>query len=316
MPYQESPYFETPPRTKFLWRYMTVDKFMAMLSEEALYFPNIYLYKDKYEGRLSSRSRLHAYMTKPLFNENTPIKQDEAFQKTKRMMEEYPDVPEKNQMSSRDHSFHTLLTDFSSHLMFCNSWFLRYDESNTMWAEYGDNAHPTSVAIQTTVGDLIDSLESTEYNIHIGKVKYINYRREHIEGYEDLFSLRDLTNPDTILELFYAPIMHKRDVYDGEHEVRAVISFESICEKYLDRVYTSEIPFYSDILFKTDISDADHDKTNLMKDIPKGIPVRTNLKTLIKWVVTSPNAKKYYLKPLRELMENHNLLGAVSPSDI
>ena len=100
MPYQESPYFETPPRNEFLWRYMTVDKFMAMLSEEALYFPNIYLYKDKYEGRLSNRSRLHACKTKLIFSENTPIKQDEAFQKTKRMMEEYPDGPEKNPILS------------------------------------------------------------------------------------------------------------------------------------------------------------------------------------------------------------------------
>ena len=96
MPYQESPYFETPPRNEFLWRYMTVDKFMAMLSEEALYFPNIYLYKDKYEGRLSSRSRLHARRTNHYSMKIRQSNKMKHSKKTKRMMEEYPDGPEKN----------------------------------------------------------------------------------------------------------------------------------------------------------------------------------------------------------------------------
>ena len=32
MPYQESPYFETPARTKPLWQYMHIDKFMSMIN--------------------------------------------------------------------------------------------------------------------------------------------------------------------------------------------------------------------------------------------------------------------------------------------
>ena len=44
VPYQKSPYFETPQKCKKIWRYMPIDKFMAMLSEESLYFPNIYLF--------------------------------------------------------------------------------------------------------------------------------------------------------------------------------------------------------------------------------------------------------------------------------
>ena len=112
-----------------------------------------------------------------------------------------------------------------------------------MWAEYGDKS-PTSIAIQTTVGDLIESLESDEYNIHIGKVEYKDYAKEHIDGYED-FPSRDLANSDDVLKLFYAPFLHKRDIYRDEHEVRAIISFEDVCEEFLGRVYTSEIPFYS-----------------------------------------------------------------------
>ena len=68
--------------------------------------------------------------------------------------------------------------NLSNHLMFCSSWFLRENESNAMWAEYGDNRNPTSVAIQTTIGNLIESLKSTTYQIHIGRIEYIDYNAD------------------------------------------------------------------------------------------------------------------------------------------
>ena len=79
-----------------------------------------------------------------------------------------------------------------------------------MWAEYGDKS-PTSIAIQTTVGDLIESLESDEYNIHIGKVKYKDYLTEDIGGYEDFPSIEsiDLNDPDNVLKLFMLPFCTK-----------------------------------------------------------------------------------------------------------
>ena len=63
MPYQESPYFKTPPKCQKIWRYMFIDKFMAMLSEESLYFPNIYSFNDRYEGFLSDKSKEEVYKT-------------------------------------------------------------------------------------------------------------------------------------------------------------------------------------------------------------------------------------------------------------
>ena len=229
---------------------MHIDKFMSMLKTQLLYFPKITVFNDKYEGELSDKSRTEVYKTNLLNDKNTPIEQDDVFRRRKKGMEEYPDGLDKKQMLSLIHSFDTLLTKFSKHLMFCNCWFLSDNESHSMWAEYGDKS-PTSIAIQTTVGDLINSFELTEFDIHIGTVKYKDYENEHIEGYEDFTSI-DLNKPESVLQLFYAPIMHKRNVYADEHEVRAVISFDSICNKYLDRIYTSDIPFYNDKLFEYD----------------------------------------------------------------
>ena len=307
---------------------MPIDKFMAMLSEGSLYFPNIYLFNDRYEGKLSSETSKEVNKTDLLDAENTPVKQDDEFIRQKDIIERQKDVIErlresephreqeiKNILDPPD-SFETLLKDFSNHLMFCNSWFLKGDESYTMWAEYGDKRNPTSVAIQTTVGDLIKSFEPTNYQIHIGQIKYKDYDKEHIEGYEKFLS-KDFTNPNDVLELFYAPILHKRNIFNDEKEVRAIISFESVCENHLGDVYTSDIPFYSDQLFKEDSRFVRAGQTNIMKGIPKGISIKINLQTLLKSIVISPNVNKYFRKPFRKLIKNHNIDPAiVHDSDI
>ena len=319
MPYQESRYFCTPPRNAIIWRYMSIDKFMSILSSQTLYFPNIYAFNDKNEGTLSAKSLDEVYKTNLFNEENTPIKQDEAFIKQKEVIEQAAESHTKEQLEEKIktlHSFETLLKDFSNHLMFCSCWFKKEHESFTMWGEYGDKRHPSSIALQTTIGDLIDSLEYDVYEVHIGKVKYKDYSKEHIEGYEK-FPLIDLNKPDNVLKLFYTPILHKKIVYDDEHEIRATISFESICKHHLDQIYTSEIPFYSDRLFEEESRYLRSDVTNLMKDIPlNGIPIRINLSKLIKTIVISPNVKKSFLMPLLELLKNTKLSPKIRYSGI
>ena len=296
---------------------MTIDKFMSMVHEGSLYFPNVYSFKDETEGSLSKISEKEA-LNILLLKQKTLIEQDDSNDEFSRLKDSIIGTsPLANQFSinllKHQHSFHALLRDFSNHLMFCNCWFLKDRESHAMWAEYGDKS-PTSIAIATTVDDLKQSFGLTDYNIHIGKVEYKDYLTEHIDGYEDLSS-KCLTNPDyltnpkTVLKLFYAPIMHKRNIYDDEHEVRAVISFESICKKHLGQVYTSQIPFYTDRLFE-EFSIFNMNKTNKMTDIPKGFKIKIDLQKLIRLVVISPNANDYFLEPLKELMKNNNITNA------
>ncbi len=314
MPYKESPYFETPCHTKTLWRFMHIDKFMSMINKQLLHFPNITLFqdKDKYEGELSDKSRTTVYETNLLDEKNTPIKRDEAFQQNKTMIDDQTESIGKKQLLSLNHSFDILLTRFSKHLMFCNCWFLNDNESHTMWAEYGDKS-PTSVAIQTTVGDLIDSFESTDFDIHIGKVEYKDYDTEHIEGFEH-FTSKDLTDPYNVLGLFYAPIIHKRNIYAGKHEVRAVISFESICEHFLDRIYTSKIPFYSNEIISINggFSYTNRiDDQGTVRKIDNVLEIDAYLDLLIKTVVMSPYMNGYFDAPLRKLMDDNSLNGGL-----
>lgn len=154
-----------------------------------------------------------------------------------------------------------------------------------------------------------DSLESDKYNIHIGQVKYKDYVKDDIEGYKDFPSIESaesLNDPNKVLKLFYAPFLHKRDVYKDEHEVRAIISFEDVCEEFLGRVYTSEIPFYSDEMFWTDASLL-RDYKNPINGAPKGIPIKVNLHTLLKKIVISPTVNDYFNIPFEDLIKRYNI---------
>ena len=301
---------------------MSIDKFMLILNSQTLYFPNIYKFNDKSEGTLSDKSLKEVYKTNLFNQENTPIKQDEAFIKQKEYIEQAAKLQTKEQSEEKRmtlHSFATLLKDFSNHFMFCSCWFRKEHESFIMWGEYGDKRHPSSIALQTTIGDLIDSFVEykQDYDIHIGKVKYKDYQEEHIEGYEN-FEQENLNNPDNVLKLFYAPILHKKRVFNDEHEVRATISFESICKQHLeDQIDTSNIPFYSDRMFAPDSRYFSSDTTNLMEDVPTdGIPIRINISQLIKTIAISKSGWEYFQKPLVELLKNNNLSPEIVISDI
>ena len=313
MPFQKSDFFKTPHKSKIVWKFMAIDKFMSMLHESALYFPNVYSFKDTTEGLLSKKSDQEAQKINLLKQKNL-IEHDDSnkdFRQLKESMIGSSSLVKHDSFSLKyEHSFRALLINFSNHLMFCNSWFEKDRLSPAMWAEYGGK-NPTSIAIATTIEDLKQSFGLTDYSIHIGKIKYIDYDTKHIGGYKKLSS-KDLSNHKTVLKLFYAPIMHKSYIYDDEHEVRAVISFESICNKHLDRVYTSQIPFYTDRLFE-EFSIFNMNKTNKMKnmrDIRKGIEIKTDLNKLIRVVLTSPDANDYFKDPLRQLMKTYNVTEA------
>lgn len=161
MPYQEnSPQFDTPSDDSKIWKYMTIEKFLAMLYNQTLYFPNISLFGDNKEGTLPDKSKKEVYKTNLLNEDNTPIKQDDIFQQRKKYVEDadqfyttQENIASFNDWVNTHHSFETLLQLFSNHLMFCNSWFLKPSESYAMWEGYGDCGNPTSVAIQTTIAD-------------------------------------------------------------------------------------------------------------------------------------------------------------------
>ena len=118
------------------------------------------------------------------------------------------------------------------------------------------------------------------------------------------------------MDLFYAPMLSKRNFYETEDEIRAIISYKWVCEKFLDRVYLSDIPFYgSDGFYRDNIRFREHlgrykmmfTSENEHYWMPKVAHIKVNLDTLIEKIVVSPKANSWFLDVLKNLVEKYNI---------
>lgn len=148
-----------------------------------------------------------------------------------------------------DNSFAALIHKFVRHFMFAHCWSKTKAESILMWDRYGRKNQ--TVAIKTTIGRIknafVPSSNSQLIPMYIGKIKYIDYKTEHIKGFDD-YANRDLSDPNIIEELFYQPMFHKQKLYQDENEVRIIISYDHFLkhENSLYSSHLSNIPYYND----------------------------------------------------------------------
>ncbi len=92
---------------------------------------------------------------------------------------------------------------------YVNCWHANDYESVGMWKAYL-GAEP-GVVVETTLGKLGDCLSSYSEVIYLGSVKYLDYTKDELEGWQQ--------SPN-----IFHPIMHKRRFFDFEREIRAVIN--------------------------------------------------------------------------------------------
>jgi len=134
---------------------------------------------------------------------------------------------------------------------YINSWHINDVESDAMWKLYGPPGE--TIAIKTTVGYLIESLESG-LPVYVGR---INYDEQRV--------------PEGNL---YWPVIFKRKPFEHENELRLCISS----------------PFGDNL---PDSCGTEPSKGIVSKRSPKSISVYTQLNKLIREVVTCPDAKDY-----------------------
>lgn len=101
-----------------------------------------------------------------------------------------------------------LFRSFSRHAAI-NCWHENRSESVAMWNLYTSEEH--GIAIQTTLGRLMESLKNSGPDVSIGRVTY----EDHDNDYEESVPLSQL---HTIKAVF-----QKRECYRHESEVRAVV---------------------------------------------------------------------------------------------
>ncbi|HDY84950.1 MAG TPA: hypothetical protein ENH74_04620, partial [Methylophaga sp.] len=128
-----------------LWKYLDLSKFISLLSKKSLWLARVDTFKDKHEGMF------------PLEMKQTLDKIYKEFEKE----ENTKDGPIQN------------TTDFQQHLIknaYINCWHQNLDENMVMWEIYGKTEN--SVAIQTTVKDLAESVSKKDLKKYKYKVAF------------------------------------------------------------------------------------------------------------------------------------------------
>lgn len=169
------PCFLQPANTDMkVWRYMNLAKFIWLLREKRLLMSRLDRLEDPYEGSLTAKT---------IEGINTFLRHHGSNIGWNVMSEMY----RQNQATT-----------------FVCCWHANEQESEAMWRLYCGHGH--GIAIQTTYGNLVNSIEK-EYDVYIGRVKYIDYEREWF--------------PDANA---FHPVMHKRLAFAHEQEIRMVSS--------------------------------------------------------------------------------------------
>lgn len=177
MPYQEHPSFEEPEnKDAKIWRFMDFTKFVDILVSKSLYFCRSDLLEDVFEGHF-----------------------------TPHMIDEYLKVANNEEEKVRIRNFFIKYPEETRKESFLNCWHMDEIEPYSMWKSY--TASNQALAIQSTFSKLVQSFENNKkYSIFIGKVKYIDYKKDSIP-WDNAFN----------------PLMHKRHNFKHESELRVIV---------------------------------------------------------------------------------------------
>ena len=199
--YQQHPEFEEPEDNTIIWRYVDFTKFISYLEKKALFFVRSDQLSDKYEGKFTETdSNIWEEKLKP----KTKLNQMEIYDRFRKIVN-------------------------------ISSWHINDNESAAMWETCLQSNE--GVAIKSTFKRLKDSFNfHKEDEIHIGKVKYIDYSKDTIPT-GNIFN----------------PFLYKRKAFEHEKELRAVImKFASQDETYGKHILYVD-PKWFGIHVKTDL---------------------------------------------------------------
>lgn len=271
---------ELPGSTK-LWRYVSLDKFVDLLSTSELFFSPLasFAQTDPFEGYLPSVA-LDAYasISRKYVEDLERSHQQLAIY---RANQEFPLTEEeivKLRASADDlrTSLRRLLPAIAKTIM-VNCWYASDSESEAMWRLYAENGK--AVAIETTFDALNEAIQMRDYPalVHIYPVKYLDFFDP---------ALKPL---DCVVEGHLAPLLKRRS-YEHEREVRAFI-----VKMAPDPRAGADVGFWQ----------------------PTSIRLPVDVKTLVRAVHISPYAKDPFASSVVKVSEAFGLdSGLVRPSKL
>jgi hypothetical protein len=165
------------------------------------------------------------------------------------------------------------LTKITLRTSFVSCWNLAEDENAALWNLYGK-----AVAITSRYDALRDSLRNEE-EVYIGSVTYLDYRR-------------DMIDPRAT---GLAPLVHKRQYFENERELRAVI--------------------VNGALWTTDFPDGSWE-WNQEGDPRPGILVDVELSVLVEGVHVAPDQPDWFKDVVQSVCDRYGLTRKVERSSL
>ncbi|OFD96859.1 hypothetical protein BWGOE13_18580 [Bacillus mycoides] len=180
---------------------MDFAKLVSLLSSQSLYLSRSDKFRDVFEGRIFGLKVLKERLEGRGFSGGNDFI-SAAFDE---------DMKERSE-----------LADFLREHVFINCWHLNEEQSAAMWDLYIKNGE--GIAVQTTFGRLKQSLNYCKKDIYIGKVKYIDHKKE-----DNYFC-------DKI-----SPFFTKRLSFKHEEEVRLVYSASDDREVHMNKPESHDV---------------------------------------------------------------------------
>lgn len=176
-------------------------------------------------------------------------------------------------------------------------WYMQKDESAAMWDKYADSG----LVIQSSVGKLLDSLQSVERQIMVGRVKY--------------------RSPESAEWVSAAPesLFQKRKSYCHEEEFRLVVALSPVEIKAMKDYGDTNGQFWGLVKSSSD-GNMKLCSGNMYLTLPgvrilkSGIPIPVNLESLVDTIYTSPALQDWALDLVRELLKKFQLDKHVTQS--
>lgn len=125
--------------TDYVWRYLTMEKLLALLTSESLHFTRLDKFQDPWEGTLPTRRRAR--------------------------LEEID-----RRVSENFRQYSSSLRNETRKLYFLNCWHISEHESAALWAQYASSG----LAIRSTVGRL-QAATHEEADLTIKRVNYVEF---------------------------------------------------------------------------------------------------------------------------------------------
>ena len=197
----------------FLWRYMSLPKFLDLILNGRLYFADLVTLakEDPYEGALPLYSDYPVYIKKIVDSIHNTQNQNLEIQK---ILPDYENIE-------------NIANDFkkAKQSTFVNCWHINKDENFAMWKIYA--CSDASIAIVTDIKMLKDSIK-TDKNIKGAIVKYEN---KNLWSSKSIENIEQFENYKKIQESVKKAALYKRKHFEYEKEFRLIYQYNNLYDE-------------------------------------------------------------------------------------